>query len=138
MINNKQARTYRRSTIIIFLIIQVLFFCGQRETIAQETDTITIKALRQHMNSIASDATEGRFTGTSGYRKAAQYAADVFQQAGLKSGYTNEKGEKSYLQPVPFIFYNDDPATSLTIWKNGKSKTSGHPASDFVILNPSP
>ena len=136
MTNKIQARSYRRSTIIIFLTIQVLFFCGQRKTIAQETDTITIETLRQHMNSIASDATEGRFTGTAGYRMAAQYASDVFQQAGLEPGYTNEKGEKSYFQPVPFILYNDDPATSLTIWKNGKSKTFNHSDNDFIILNP--
>jgi hypothetical protein len=88
------------------------------------------------MDSIASDATEGRFTGSPGYRKAAQYAANIFREAGLNPGYTNEKGEKSYFQPVPFIRYNYDPASSITILKNGKNKTFCHSAGNFIILNP--
>jgi hypothetical protein len=72
MKNNILARNYRGITIISIFILQILFFCGQGKTIAQENETITIKGLRQHMDSIASDATEGRFTGSPGYRKAAQ------------------------------------------------------------------
>jgi hypothetical protein len=116
--------------------MQALFFCGQGEVVAQKIETITIKGLRQHMDSIASDATEGRFTGSPGYRKAAQYAANAFQGAGLKPGWTDEKGEKSYLQPVPFIRNNYGATTSLTMRKNGKNETFEHSASNFVILNP--
>ena len=136
MRNNILARNYRKSAIMLFFIIQVLFFCGRGETAAQEIETITIKDLRQHMDSIASDATEGRFTASPGYRKAAQYVANVFREAGLNPGYTNEKGEKSYFQPVPFIRNNYGLATSLTMRKNGKNKTFDHSASNFVILNP--
>jgi hypothetical protein len=136
MKNNILVRNYRRSAIIPFFITQVLFFCGQGVTITQEIETITIKDLRQHMDSIASDATEGRFIGSPGYRKAAQYTANVFREAGLNPGYTDEKGEKSFFQPVPFIRYYYSPATSITIRKNGKDKTFDHSAGNFVILNP--
>ena len=88
------------------------------------------------MDSIASDATEGRFTGTPGYRKAAQYVSNVFREAGLNPGCTNGKGEKSYFQPVPFIRNSYGLTTSLTMLKNGNNKTFDHSASNFVILNP--
>ena len=117
MKNKILVRNYRISALMPFFIIQVLFFCGQVVTIAQEIETISINDLRQHMDSISSDATEGRFTGTSGYRKAAQYEANVLLEAGLNPGYTNEKGEKSYFQPVPFIRNNYGTATSITLRK---------------------
>ena len=109
-----QARNYRRSAIILFYIIQLLFFCGQGKIIAQEIETISINNLRQHMDSIASDATEGRFTGSPGYKKAAQYAADIFREAGLNPGYTNEKGEiiinRKSETNIPGIFAAGDVA----------------------------
>lgn len=136
MRNNIITHNYRRCAIAPLSIILILFFCGQGKTIAQENETVTVKNLRQRMDSIASDATEGRFTGSPGYRKASQYAANVFREAGLNPGYTNEKGEKSFFQPVPFIRYYYSPATSITIRKNGKDKTFDHSAGNFVILNP--
>ena len=69
------------------------------------------------MDAIASDATQGRLTGTRGYKKAADYAANIFREAGLNPGYTNKNGKKSYLQPVPFIRKNYT-STSLIIRKN--------------------
>ncbi|UCH14166.1 MAG: M28 family peptidase, partial [Bacteroidales bacterium] len=127
-------QNYRRSSIILTFIVWALYFCGQDVTIAQETVTISINDLRQHMDSIASDATEGRFTGSHGYRKAAQYAADLFREAGLNSGFTNEKCEKSWFQPVPFI-RNNYSSASITMRKNGKKRTYAHSAGNFVILN---
>jgi hypothetical protein len=118
-----------------FLIL-ILFFYSQEKIFSQEIETITIKDLRQHMDSIASDATEGRFTGSPGYRQAAEYAVSIFSKAGLKPGWTNEKGEKSFFQPVPFIRNNYGTTTSLTMGKNGERKTFVHSTSNFVILNP--
>jgi hypothetical protein len=86
------------------------------------------------MESIASDVTEGRFTGTTGYRKAAEYAVSIFREAGLKPGWTNEKGEKSFLQPVPFI-RKDYTSTSLIIRKIGREQTFHHSTGDFAILD---
>ena len=73
MKNKMQAQNYQRRAIISFFIIRVFLFCVQGEIIAQEIETITIKDLRQHMDSIASDATEGRFTASPGYKKAAHF-----------------------------------------------------------------
>lgn len=115
-------------------IFSILFFFTEGNILAQNIESIGIKTLRKHMDAIASDATEGRLTGSVGYRKAADYAVTVFQEAGLKPGWINEKGEKSFLQPVPFIRDNYK-STSLTIRKNGKNNTFDHSTNDFVILN---
>ena len=49
-----------------------------------------------HVESLASDAMEGRRPGTPGYNKAAEYVAAKFEQMGLKPGGTNG----GYAQPV--------------------------------------
>lgn len=105
-------------------------------TFAQELEAITTKNLRQHMDSIASNDTEGRFTGSTGYKRAANYVASVFHEAGLKPICTDEKSEKSYFQPVPFIRNNYGPATSILIRKNGRDKTFDHSSETFAIINP--
>src|SRR4051794_10503404 len=48
---------------------------------------------------LASDALEGRNTGSEGHRKAADYVASQFAQAGLKPA--GEDG--SFIQPVRFL-----------------------------------
>ena len=134
MKNNILVQKYRKSARMLLFVIQFLFVFGQGVTIAQEIESISLRNLRQHMDSIASDVTEGRFTGSPGYRKAAQYAANVFRKAGLEPGYTDENGEKSYFQPVPFVRKNYT-STSLTIRKNGKDKIFYHSDGYFVVFN---
>jgi len=119
---------------ILLVVIGVVCFMEHGKTIAQEADTTLIKFLRKDMDSIASDATEGRFTGSPGYKKAAQYTANLFRRAKLEPGYTNEKGEKSYFQPVPFIRNNYD-SSLITIRKNGMNRIFRHSSYDFIILN---
>jgi Zn-dependent M28 family amino/carboxypeptidase len=51
-----------------------------------------------HVKTLADDSLEGRQTGTDGYRKAASYVADQFEQAGLKPA-----GTQGYRQPVQFM-----------------------------------
>lgn len=94
-----------------------------------------INDLRQYMDSIASDATEGRLVASSGYNKAAQYAAGVFRKAGLDSCYIDKKGNKSYFQPVPLIF-SDYGSSTLTLRKNGVDKTYKQASGSFVFIYP--
>ncbi len=49
-----------------------------------------------HVKFLADDSLEGRNAGSPGHRKAAEYVADQFKQAGLKPMFAG-----SYLQPVP-------------------------------------
>ena len=134
MNNNISNQHNRKSAIQLLLVILLLFTFQQGISLAQEIESISINELRQHMDSIASDATEGRFTGTTGYKMAAQYAVNVFRNAGLNPGYTNEKGEKSYFQPVPFIRKNY-ASTSITVRKNGKDKKFNLSDGHFIVYN---
>lgn len=130
-------RDYIKSALLHpFLILILLLFCNQGIVFSQGKEVITKKDLQEYMSFIASDATKGRLTGTSGYKKAADYAVDIFKKAGLQPVWTNEKGEKTYLQPVPFIRYTYDTSTFITIKKNSKNKTFAPSASNYVIINP--
>lgn len=129
-------KNYITSVLVHFFLVVIFLFCNQEVVFSQEKENITKQDLQEYMNFIASDATNGRFTGSSGYKKAADYAIDIFKKAGLKPGWTNEKGEKTFLQPVPFIRYTYDTSTFITIKKDSKNKTFAPSASNFVIINP--
>ena len=59
------------NTVMHLVLILIIFFNSQEIIYSQEIESVSIKNLRQHMDAIASDATEGRLTGSAGYRKAA-------------------------------------------------------------------
>ena len=72
-------------------------------TIQQQPDLKEIASgispldMRKHLTVLASDAMEGRETGTPGNDRAAQYIADYFKELGLVS-----PTDKEYFQPVAF------------------------------------
>ncbi|GAA3958831.1 M28 family metallopeptidase [Mucilaginibacter dorajii] len=79
----------------------------------------TIKQLKRDMYGIASDATEGRFTGSPGYLKAARYVAGQLKAAGLKTTF----------QAVPLLWDNYDGST-ISI----NQKIYPHQGGNFIIL----
>lgn len=64
------------------LFWKILVF-GQFEIAEKYATLINISGLKKHLNVIASDAMEGRETGTDGQRKAADYIQGQFQKTGL-------------------------------------------------------
>lgn len=74
-------------------------------------ETITAESIRRHVYFLASDALEGRYTGSNGYEIAAQYGASQFRAAGLKP-----IGDRNgYLQRVPVIRQNSVAEPELTV-----------------------
>ena len=74
------------------------------------SNTASPDRLRQVITYLASDALEGRRTGTPGANDAAQYIAGEFKRYGLSSGKPairagRERGEpvERYLQPFPYV-----------------------------------
>jgi Peptidase family M28/PA domain len=61
-------------------------------------DVITPEAMRGHVEFLASDALEGRETGTHGYDVAAEYVASRYRAMGLQP-----VSDKGWFQQVPFI-----------------------------------
>src|SRR5829696_1189196 len=64
--------------------------------VAQELEPSTAK-LQQHISHLASDALDGRRTGTAGANDAARYIAGEFEKLGLRPG-----GNR-YLQTFPYV-----------------------------------
>ena len=72
-----------------------------------------------HVESLASDAMEGRRPGTPGYNKAAEYVAARFEQMGLIPGGT----QGGYAQPVAMeTRVLDEPASSLEFVVDGNPR----------------
>src|SRR5207244_6076530 len=73
------------------------------------TNTPSINRLQQIIAYLASDALEGRRTGTPGANDAAHYIAGEFSLIGLRPGMqmamagTRGGNQSAYLQPFPYI-----------------------------------
>src|ERR1044072_9632212 len=65
--------------------------------------------LQQHVSYLASDALDGRRTGTSGANDAARYIAGEFERLGLNPGNGSRDASRRrdlmarYLQPFPYV-----------------------------------
>src|SRR5579863_6303262 len=62
-----------------------------------DADRVEGDAWWAHVRYLADDQLEGRFTGSPGYRKAADYVAARFKEYGLAPA-----GTAGYMQPVEF------------------------------------
>src|SRR5438874_3165303 len=79
--------------------------------IAQQQDLEPSAArLQQHVTYLASDALEGRRTGTAGANEAARYIAAEFSRLGLRPANLTAKGSRKlsadtarYLQTFPYV-----------------------------------
>lgn len=87
--------------------------------------------IRAHVDYLASDALQGRQTGSVGYRQAAEYVADQFRQLGLKSVTGDD-----YFQLVPFrkASWGNHRATFELRGRDGD--ITFEPGKDFVASPP--
>src|SRR6476620_2455446 len=76
----------------------------------QPQQTTSVNRLRQAVEYLASDALEGRRTGTPGANGAAHYIAGEFSLLGLRPGMdiarraqTRGENRSRYLQPFPYV-----------------------------------
>jgi hypothetical protein len=68
---------------------------------------ISAGSLRAHYEALASDEMAGRFAGTEGYARAANYVAEQLSRLGLEPA-----GEEGWFQQVPLISYQVDTETT--------------------------
>ncbi|MBL8149416.1 MAG: M28 family peptidase, partial [Blastocatellia bacterium] len=94
----------RRIVLSSVLIICCCFAISKVGLTTTEIDdgynAISENSLRAHLLFLASDLLEGREATTRGYDIAAEYAASVFRQQGLKM-LSDRNGEDSFLQVFP-------------------------------------
>ena len=79
-------------------------------TLAQQPSQPSVNRLQQIISYLASDALEGRRTGTAGANDAAHYIAGEFSLLGLRPGMqmagparTRGETRARYLQPFPYV-----------------------------------
>jgi len=84
--------------------------CGGAATRTGEAARAERERLQSHVGVLASDALEGRMTGTAGYAAAADYVAGQFRAIGLEPA-----GTDGYFQAVPYAVANID-ATRSHAW----------------------
>jgi len=92
-------------------------------------ETITVDDLKTYLNTLASDAMEGRETGTEGQHKAAEYIAGLFQEWGLP----RIGDDDSYFQNIGFITENWE---SIDLLLNGEELAHLRDYYAFPSLHP--
>lgn len=105
----------RAPTVVTATTLVLLAACAGRPLADPPPRAAAIEA---HVRFLASDALEGRMTGTPGYRVAAEYVEAQFRQLGLAPG-----AGDGYLQEVPYAAALIDGAgSSLRILHKGMSR----------------
>jgi len=126
----------RKISVAILIVSLILTACSPKQDTSTKQSPVSLERLKEHLEYLASDETEGRMTGSDGYKKAADYAAEQFSSFGLDPGWTDVDGKKSYLHPVPFIRYMYGPDNVLTIKTNDEIKEFNTESRRIVVLNP--
>ncbi len=89
----------KRSTLTIGALLLATF-----AVVAQQAELEPSAArLQQHVTYLASDALDGRRTGTAGANEAARYIAGEFSKLGLRPANRNAAKAERYLQSFPYV-----------------------------------
>ena len=126
----------RFTTLVAALIVTTV------AVVAQQSDREPSPSkLQQHISYLASDAMDGRRTGTAGANDAARYIAGEFSRAGLTpaNGKVARKPSAiiaSYLQTFPYVGRVELGKNNVLSMRNGETSNccnrgSHHRAFDF-------
>src|SRR5215217_6159722 len=89
----------RRSSLALF--VSFLLITSSSPVVGQTKSPILEQNVRAQMNFLASDAMQGRGSGTNYERIAAEYIGSQFRQFGLEpGGDTDSAGNKGFVQRV--------------------------------------
>src|SRR5438094_220511 len=89
-----------------------------------------------HVEALANDGMEGRNTGSAGHKRAAEYVAAHFKDAGLEPA-----GTSGYIQPIKFKTRRiDESQSSLALVRDGKTEplTLGEDANISMRVDSAP
>ena len=125
----------RFTTLVAALVVTTTF-----AVVAQQLDREpSASRLQQHVSYLASDALDGRRTGTPGANDAARYIAGEFSRAGLKPG--TQKGARkpsavmaSYLQTFPYVGRVELGKNNVLSVRSGESVVSLKVGEDWMPL----
>ena len=118
----------RQTFLALFLCIVI---CGP--LLGQAHTTIRVDDIRAELGFLASDAMQGRGSGTNYERIAAEYIGSQFRQFGLEpAGDTDSAGNKSFVQRVSLESAKFIEPPSLTITSGGSTQKWQY-GRDFLV-----
>jgi hypothetical protein len=112
MQKDKTAKQRRKGKLVALLLNLCFIAAAGVAALAQQPSSTapSVDRLRQVISYLASDALEGRRTGTPGANDAAHYIAGEFNRYGLRPGLqiarparTRGENQARYLQPFPYV-----------------------------------
>src|SRR5215510_11717222 len=107
--------------ILLALSLSLFLCCGP--AIAQAQDPIREDNIRAELGFLASDAMQGRGSGTNFERLAAEYIGSQFRQFGLEpAGDADSAGNKSFVQRVPLESAKFVEPPTLSIASHGDTQ----------------
>ena len=113
--------------------VSVVFIVSSFPALAQNKGPIREDNVRAEMNFLASDAMQGRGSGTIYERIAAEYIGSQFRQFGLEpAGDTDSAGNKSFVQRVPLEAAKFVAAPVLTV-TSGSNVQKWQYGKDFLL-----
>lgn len=122
----------KRKGAIVALLVNLCFIAVTVAALAQQpSSTPSVDRLQQVIAYLASDALEGRRTGTPGANDAAHYIAGEFNRFGLRPGLqiarparTRGETQSRYLQPFPYVANVELGSNNLFFVNPGKADDS--------------
>ena len=88
--------------VLIILFFTIFDNTGSAQKVIKKINSsVNQDKIYTDMMYLASDALKGRKTGEPGNQQAANYIADQFKKAGVKT----IPGMNGYFQPIPFVKY---------------------------------
>ena len=128
-------RTKRFTILVAGLILSSLAVVAQQQSDREPSAS----RLQQHVSYLASDALDGRRTGTAGANDAARYIAGEFSRAGLKPG-DGKMARKpraiiaSYLQTFPYVGRVELGKNNLLSLHSGEAVSNLRAGEDWMPL----
>ncbi len=110
------------------LVVALLLAASFAVSAQQQDQKASAEKLQQHVSYLASDALDGRRTGTAGANDAARYIAGEFARLGLRppSGASSSRPSRlmaSYLQTFPYVGQVElGKANTLAVVKSGETQ----------------
>src|SRR5262245_45531447 len=125
-----------RFRILTAAIISIVLACTPFASVAQRrssTAVILERNIRAELGFLASDAMQGRKSGTGYERIAAEYIGSQFRQFGLEPGGDNDSsGNKSFVQRVGLQSSKFTAAPTLTV-TSGSNVQKWEYGRDFLV-----
>ena len=96
-------------------------------TAAGQSATFSPQRLSQHVQTLGSDAFEGRAPATAGETKTVQYISDQLRAAGVQPGGDLVNGQRQWTQAVPLLKseWTANPQVAMTIGGKATPLTQG-------------